>query len=402
MRAVATRTRPQRLERPSPGGRNRRRWWWTIGVVATVLLLLYGGAGWYVSGEIIEALRVPLPDDPDDTTVVSVTEDEIEVVPPENADAVADVDAVMGLRWDAGYGQVGPAETTADGTQVRPFTLLEGDLPPVGSDLARFEGYAFPTDPSVVGIEVETVTYASPIGDLEAWYLPGDGDTWIVAVHGRGADRHELLRMVDSIGDLRYPTLIVRYRNDPGSPTSNDSLVLAGQDEWQDVQAAVDHAIANGATDVVVYGASMGGAIGLSYVMNETRDVVRGLVLDAPLADLREVIRLRSGEALPVGGVLGDSVLAAGRLVTWLRTGLDFDTVDYVERADEIDVPILLFHGTDDMSVPFSVGESLAQARPDLVDFHPVEDAAHVRAWNEDPEAYDIILTDFLAAIGRR
>jgi uncharacterized protein len=74
--------------------------------------------------------------------------------------------------------------------------------------------------------------------------------------------------------------------------------------------------------------------------------------------------------------------------LTWLRTGLDFDTVDFVDRADELTTPMLVFHGTADTTLPFDVGEALATARPDLVEIHPVEGGGHVRAWNEDPEAY--------------
>jgi hypothetical protein len=129
--------------------------------------------------------------------------------------------------------------------------------------------------------------------------------------------------------------------------------------------------------------------------------VVRGLILEAPAADVREVVRLRSGEALPIGGPVGDSILAVGRMVTSLRTGVDFDAIDYVDRANELDVPVLLFHGADDDTIPVAIGENLAAARPDLVEFHLIEDATHVRAWNEDPDEYARVVAAFLERIGR-
>ena len=371
------------------------------GTVLATLLLLSGGVGWYVSEQIIDSLRVPIADGPTDTDVVAVSADQVRVVPPDTADAAADRDAVMGLRWDGGYARVGPTVSVDGDVQTRPFELLEGRPPRPGTAVAQFHGYAFPEDPAASGFDVETVTYPSPLGDLEAWYLPGEGTTWIIGVHGRGEDRAELLRMADATRQLGLPTLIVRYRNDPESPSSRDGIVLAGQEEWEDVAAAVDHAVENGATGVVLHGNSMGAALAIAHAMRDDSGVVRGLVLDAPMADLREVVRLRSSEALPVGGPVGDAVLAVGRTVTWLRTGLDFDTVDYVDRADELDVPVLLFHGEDDPSVPFAVGEALADARPDLVEFHPVTDAAHVRAWNEDPDAYASTIAAFLAELGR-
>jgi uncharacterized protein len=239
----------------------------------------------------------------------------------------------MVLRWDGGYGQVGPSIEHEGGREVRELTVLDGDPPPVGTRVVDVDSFAFPPDPARIGLDLETVTYPSPLGELEAWQLPGEGSTWIIAVHGGGADRHEFLRAVDATESLAYPMLLVRYRNDPGMPVTPGSLLLVGQEEWEDVAAAVEYALANGATDVVLHGASMGGALVLGYLVEGDASVVRGAILEAPNADIRDTIRLRAGEALPIGGPVGASLLAAGRAVVSLRTGLDFDAVDYVARA---------------------------------------------------------------------
>ena len=387
------------MSRSAGGGRLRKALVVTAWVVAILLIVGYIGIGWYVSGEIIAGMTVT-PYVPEyDTDVVAVSDTEITIGVSDEKTVPADRDAVMGLRWDGGYAQIGPAASIDGEVETREFRLMSGDLPPIGADVGDFDSFAFPNDPAVLGIEYETVTYETPLGEVEGWLFPGESDTWIVAVHGRAADRTEYLRLADAISDTGYPILVIRYRNDPDSPETGDSRILMGQDEYEDVMAAVDYALENGASDVVVYGASMGGAMTLSYAMEEPRDVVRGLILEAPGADLREIVELRSGEALPVGGFIGDSMLAAGRLMTTIRTGIDFDTVDYVERADELGVPILLLHGVDDTTVPIEIGQALASARPDLVEFHPIEDAEHVRAWNEGPEEYLRLIGDFLERV---
>ncbi|HEX6302345.1 MAG TPA: alpha/beta hydrolase [Acidimicrobiia bacterium] len=378
------------------GRRLRRILRWTGLVLVFLVVLVYAGAGWYVSGEIIDGLRIARSEVVYDTDVLSVDDSVIMLGLSDERDIEFDGDAVMGLRWEGGYGQVGPAVEVSDTTQTRPFVLLEGSLPPLGSDIADFDSFAFPGDPSILGVEFETVTYPAPLGDLEAWYVPGDADTWIVAVHGRNADPTEFLRLIDAVEDLDYPILVITYRNDENAPATDDSLILAGQREWEDVDAAVDFAQSQGAQGVVVYGASMGGGITLSYAMESPPGVVKGLILEAPAADLREIVRLRSGEALPVGGPVGDSILAVGRFFAWLRTGLDFDRVDYTDRAQELDMAVLWFHGTEDTGVPFAVAEQFREARPDLVELHPIPDAVHVRAWNEDPEGFEVTVTDFL------
>jgi alpha-beta hydrolase superfamily lysophospholipase len=384
-----------------PRPRKARRRILVITGIVVLLLAAYAGIGLYVSDEIISSgLRTSPHVVEYDTDVVSIDGDAITIRVSDEESVASDHDAVMGLRWEGGYGQVGPA-TSVDGVlETRPFSLIQGEMPPIGEDVVDFDNFAYPNDPSILGIEYQVVSYATPLGDVEGWLFPGSSDTWIVAVHGNAADRTEYLRLVDSISGLGYPVLVIRYRNDPDSPSTDDSLILMGQEEHQDVAAAVDNALDNGASDVIVYGTSLGGALTLGYALEETRDVVRGLILEAPVADIREVVRLRSGEALPVGGPIGDSFLAAGRLVVSLRTGLNFDTVDYVERAAELDMPILLFHGADDPKVPVEISENLAVARPDLVEFHPIPDAAHVRAWNEDPATYTSTVKAFLERVG--
>lgn len=370
-------------------------------VAAIVLSLVYAAAGWYISGEIIDGLVSSPYVVEYDTAVMAVSGTSIELAPADEGTIEADRDAVMGIRWEGGYAQVGPATSWTDTIETRPFELLSGTPPRPGDDIVDFDSFAFPPDPTAIGITYETVTYPSELGELEAWLVPGNGATWIVAVHGRGSDRPDMLRLITSIADLRYPTLVVRIRNDIDSPSTDGSLLLAGQEEWRDVAAAVDYAVEHGAEDVILAAPSMGAALVLGYTLEQTDAPVRALILEAPVADFREIVALRSGEALPIGGVIGDSLLAVGRMVTWLRVGLDFDTVDYIDRAGDLDAPILLFHGTDDTTVPFQIGRSLADARPDLVEFHPIPDAAHVRAWNEDPDGYSQIVREFLDRIGR-
>lgn len=384
---------------PVPPVRPRR---WVRRLLISVVLLvviLYAGVGWYVSGEIIAGIDVTDSDVSYEIGVTAVSGETITIDVSDYSHADEDRDAVMGLRWEGGYARVGPA--AGDGPlETRSFTLLEGSPPPIGASVADLDSFAFPGDPTNVGLEFETVTYPGPSGDLSAWLVPGTGHRWIVAVHGLGASPREFLRLLDATRDLGMPTLIITYRNDPGAPTTEGALILAGQREWEDVAAAVEYATTRGATEVVLYGASMGGALVLSHLLEAPDAPVIGAVLEAPNADLRRAIDIRSGEGLPIGGPIGDSFLAVGRLIASLRTGIDFDTVDYVARAEALPVPILLFHGREDTSVPFAVGEALAAARPDLIEFHPMEDAGHVRAWNEDPTAYREILSTFLETLG--
>ena len=384
-----------------------RRLTWIVVAVAIVVVAGYGAIGWSASSQVIDGLKVTSAQSdaqrggPFDVEVRSANSTQLVIVVPDDINRKPDEDAVMGLRWRDGYAQLGPS-TQVDGTaETRPIEHLWGTLPPLGPKVGVMDPFAFPKDPADLGEKFENVKYPSPLGDLAGWFVPGTSSTWLVAVHGRGALRSEFLRTLDATRGLGYPTLVTTYRNDFGAPSANNSALLAGQDEWPDVDAAIRYAQGRGARKIVLVGASMGGALSLSYLLHVPSNPVVGLVLDAPLSSLREVVELRSGEALPVGGVIGNSMLAAARLVTTLRTGLNFGEVDYTAQAGKLRVPILYFQGTDDQTVPFAVGRHFADARPDLVEFHPIPDGGHVRAWNEDPAAYTKWVRDFLVRVTR-
>jgi uncharacterized protein len=382
-----------------PDAARPRHWTFALRAAVAVVLvvgLLHAAVGWYVGDEIVGSLRVQPPGQTTyDTEVVAFADGTITLDRPDEVDLVADRDAVLGLSWSGGYGQVGPTEDADGGIEVRPFALIDG-TPPAPGDLVDVDAFAFPADPARAGFDHEVVRYPGPTGRLEAWYLPGESATWLVAVHGIGAPRHEFLRLADATRDLGHPTLIVSYRGDPGAPGTAGSLILAGQDEWPDVAAAVDHARQQGAEGVVVYGASMGAGLALAYAVEAEPDDLRGLILESPNVDLREVVRLRASEALPVGEPAATSLIAAGRAVASLRTGIDFDAVDYVARTEELEVPVLVFHGAMDPKIPVEVVAGFAAQRPDLIEFHRLDDGAHVRAWNEDPQAYATTVADFL------
>ena len=103
----------------------------------------------------------------------------------------------------------------------------------------------------------------------------------------------------------------------------------------------------------------------------------------------------RGGEpqfiAKPVGRMIE-------RLVT-RRSGQNFDTVDQLAAAPRFGVPILLFHSPSDKTIPYWQAKALAEARPDLVEFHTVEGARHIRCWNIDPERYEAALEAFIRRV---
>lgn len=375
---------------PTDAEPTRRRRWprrlaWALLSVVLVLALAAGAIGWYYADELL-LVRPSEPDRP--LEIVAVTESSVTLVgePPEDA-------PLTGLEWDGGYARVG-AELARDGDAVERELIPYPDLPEVGAP-ARLHFYASPLDlASVSDLPVEEITFATELGPLSATYAPGDSDRWVIFIHGRGATRAEAFRLLPAVSELGHPAMAISYRNDDGEPADPDGEYGLGWTESADVEAAVDHALAHGAADVVLVGFSMGGAIVGNYLRTAGDDPVAGVVYDSPVLSWSNTLDYEaSNRGLPT--FLTPLAAAAVRV----RTGISFAKLDQVRSADELSVPVLLFHGTGDRTVPVTSSDEFAAARPDLVTYVRPEGIGHVQAWNADPDSYVAAVADFLRGL---
>ncbi len=292
-------------------------------------------------------------------------------------------------------------ETTEDQVTRRLDGVDFGDLQ-VGS--ARFNGYYFCGPPArSLPVDLCDIHLATPGGPMPAWVdRVSGGDRWAVLVHGRGALRAETLRAVPTLHKLGISSVIPNYRNDIGAPASADHRYHLGLTEWADVEAAVLYAVDHGAREVVLFGWSMGAAIGLQFLARSwLSDIVDRVVFDSPVVAWAPVLDFHAGEhRLPrlisrVGAGLLRSRLrgpAAG-----LDEPVDIRLTDWIRRADELTKPTLLIHSAVDEFVPYAPSAALAAARPELIRLETWDVARHCRAWNVDPDRWERLVADFCA-----
>lgn len=356
-----------------------------------------GGGGWYLSNILKkDALTPDHAESELDMQVLAIDGGEItlEVTPLTGNPGAWDHEGVWGVRWNGGYGQIGPIIQLTDTDVVRPFTVFFGELRP--GDHVRLEGMAFPENPLVAfGIPFQQVQYQSDLGAFNAWYVEGARDTWVVFVHGRNVTPKEGLRILPTLVELGYPVLMITYRNDEGMPANPDGLLRYGQAEWQDVEGAVQYALDQGADDVVVAGFSMGGATVVNFLYQSAlADNVQGVILDAPMMNFNKTIDLGVEQrGYPI------IVAAIAKAFGQMRFGVDWGALDYLKKADQLKSPVLLFHGDVDQTVPVSTSDILAAARPDLVTYVRVPGALHVGSWNRDSQRYEAAVRDFLEGL---
>ena len=382
-------------------GKSRRHAVKTVGrsavTAAALLALAYTAVTWHFARSVVTPPRIRR----DDVRVVGFDPDAGTVTLSDGPDAA--LPGNYGFFFDGGLGhaRLGEVLRRDASTVVRHVIGVDvGDL--ATARAGRFGGW-FYVGPADLGYPYEDVLVPTDGGPAPAWLIPAEvhSTRWVIQVHGRAARRLETLRAVPVFRSAGFNSLLISYRNDGEAPASRDGRYGLGDTEWEDIEAAVAFAVARGATDVVLMGWSMGGAIVLQAATRRFNAVVRAIVLDSPVVDWvsaldyqAELLRLPRGITLGVYALIGRPW---GRLLTGQRAAIDLRRLDFVRRAEELSLPILLLHSDDDGFVPATASRTLAAARPDIVRFERFTVATHTRLWNYDRKRWEDAIRSWLA-----
>ena len=173
------------------------------------------------------------------------------------------------------------------------------------------------------------------------------GKPLVLLVHGgfwRPAyDRRHTRAMAAALRDAGWPVASLEYRRVPGHPELTTGDVRCAIAELPKLLAH------HNARETVMAGHSAGGHLALWAAATCPPEGLAGTLALAPVADL--VLADQTG--------LGDGAVTAF-LGTAAVDRRDLDPV----RGTSPTAPVILLHGTDDVSVPVEVGESYLRAHP--------------------------------------
>lgn len=375
----------------------------SIVIVGALIFLV---AGFYYSGEIRDGGLTPSTSYDHDypLSISAVSGDQISVTDTGSDNQIGQP-GFEGIEWPNGYvttSKLLSATSTDSGDRIDVRQMVEGGIAPsVGTD-ARLDSYAFADDPeSAFGIPFETVRYTSDIDSFPAWFIDGSSDTWAIFVHGKGAGITESLRMIPILHALDYPILVINYRNDPGEAMDPSGYYQYGLTEWVEVASAVRYAEDNGSTDHILVGYSMGGAIVTSFLTESPlRNRTRAAILDSPLLSFEATVDFQAANTdLPLIGVaVPDELTGFAKWIASWRFDINWDSMNYLNKAGELHAPTLILHGRNDPSVPIETSRTMAKLRPQIMTLIET-DAVHTRSWNESPEDYEASIVAFLSQI---
>ncbi|HEX8690695.1 MAG TPA: alpha/beta hydrolase [Solirubrobacterales bacterium] len=368
----------------------RARRWWVGGALAALLALLIGAAAsWHFSSAVL----VPDHRDwPEEETVERLSRGTVVLSRSEETERPG----LYALVWQAGQAVVGAITAQSDETVTRKLSGVRGYLAP-GMKVALDSKVYFGNPSRARGLPFADVGIPGELGSMPAWLVPGRGDTWAIVVHGINDNPQVGLRILPTLRRAGLPSLSITYREDLGAPASPDGMHHMGLTEWRDLAAAARYALARGARRLVLIGYSMGGSLVTQFMQRSPLAArVAGLVLDAPALDWREVLAFNATEMGLPGFIARPVEWAIGA-----RIDADWESLDAVEHPEYFQLPILLFHGTEDEVVPISTSEEFAAELP-RVTFYRAPRAGHTEAWNVNSRLYERRLRAFLDRVAPR
>lgn len=366
---------------------SRRRWAILAGIALVAIVAAVAAVGWHFSSAVLVPDRSTWPAD---TTVEALPRGRIVLERSEDSQQPG----IYGLEWQGGNAIAGAVMAQDEDTVTRVLREVDGYL--VAGMKVAIDPTVYAGDPTqALGLPSATVAIPGELGPLPAWRIPGRKSTWAIVVHGINSTPETGLRIAPTLRRAGLPTLLITYREDLAAPPSPDGFHHMGLTEWRDLGAAARYALAHGAQRLVLVGYSMGGAI-VSQFMERSplAGRVAGLVLDAPALDWKAIISFNATRmgfpsfgALPVEWAIGT------------RIDADWESLDAIQHPDDFQLPILLFHGTEDEVVPISTSDDFAAQLPRWVTYFRVPEAGHTEEWNVDPPLYERRLETFLGRV---
>lgn len=198
--------------------------------------------------------------------------------------------------------------------------------------------------PSTLGIpDGMTVSVTTSDGVvLRGWYLPPDPvpestekAPAIIWFYGNMETIEGIAPFLVRFRPQGMGLLVLDYRGygtSEGQP-SEAGVYLDAEAAWEYLQTRPEI----DSTRIGVYGRSIGSAVAMHLA---TERPVRALVLDSPLSNAREMAR---------------------RHYRFMPTFLSRMTLDNLGRAKRLEIPLLVFHGTEDWITPIEMGRQVAE-----------------------------------------
>ena len=228
---------------------------------------------------------------------------------------------------------------------------------------------------------------------IAAWWYPGDPAAGAVLLcHGHCVNHLHILDMAEFLHAAGYNILTLDFR---AHGLSEGRYTTIGLHEWEDVDAVIRAAEANGLLPPTMPLAAYGRSMGAATLANGSARLERvgAFILESSFAELRKIA---ARDVRRVGGIpdcfLLDWLFALAR---W-RSGIDYVSNRPVEGIKGVGGrPLLLIHDGLDPRATREDHDRLMAAVPTAKEMI-VPDAGHVQAHRPPPAPFESLVLQFL------
>lgn len=209
---------------------------------------------------------------------------------------------------------------------------------------------------------------------IRGTYTPGRrGAGAVLVLHGIADGRTRMAGWSAALAERGYHALRFDWR---AHGRSEGSVVTFADRERQDLEAAFDWLAARPGVDgsrISIVGASMGAGVALASTSRLAPRGLRAIVAFAPPSDYRAIVERRLTPLGPVEplvrGIVGLVAHGLGHV-----SPIDLSPGRALEEGPR--VPVLLFHGDQDRTVPLELSQRLYERVPS-VELHVLPGVAH-------------------------
>lgn len=282
------------------------------------------------------------------------------------------------------------------GARVRRAVLRGDSRAVVSAGKGKLSGHLGET-PADFGFAFETVMADSH----PAWVIPGaspDG-IWVIHVHGLGSSRSQCLRGLQAFADAGFTSMVPSYRTSLDAGTEQRRSHL-GVSEYRDIEEARRHALRDGASGIIFVGWSLGASIVLRTIGQVPAPEILGALLISPALDWPAIItahlrRVRIPETVGrlIISAFNNFRLPGEPVIRWKE-------MPGTHMQNYPVVPTMIFHGSDDQSVPVELSRMFVARQSARVRFVEFQGAHHTLEWNSAPELWNQSVHDWCRSIG--
>jgi len=234
--------------------------------------------------------------------------------------------------------------------------------------------------PQSVGLAYDEVFFTAADGTgLHGWFVPGRaGAPVILFFHGNAGNishRVDNLRLFHR--HLGVAVFIIDYRG-----YGNSSGNISEEGTYADARGALDWLHHQGWNNerIIYFGRSLGAAVATQLAVESQP---AGLVLESPFT----------------------SVAAMGRrhnpILYFLLGGLLQSNYDTLSKIDQVNTPLLLFHGTADTIVPVAMGKQVFDRANEPKTLHLIQGAGHNDTLSHGQNEYWQTWRTFIASLAQ-